>query len=319
MVFHEDCFKCSACKNLLAGQPYGFNEGNFYCAQDLKTLFAKTCGRCKKTINGNYVQAANRYWCEAHFQCEQCRKKITSDSHRIHDKQPYCEDCFSKITDYTCRRCEKPIDHRELVQSMGLSFHVGCFICCMGDNKQGSDQKYFELDKKTYCQKHWEESNLVDNCGICRKPIDNDYVRVMGKNFHTKCWKCADCKFVIRTKEAISHNGLFYCKPCVDKRNKTRQEEEEKARWEAILAKRMIRGYDYEAAPGTIPPNESKCYPLATLLLRPPHIPTEIDFRQREQYLEKWEFKKVFGVEMDEFNTYPLWRRLMMKKEIGLF
>jgi len=197
---------------------------------------------------------------------------------------------------------------------------VGCFICCIGDHKIGDKARYYELDGKTYCQTHWDESNLIDNCQICRRQIENDYVRVLGKNYHTKCWKCADCKFVIRTKQAVQNNGVFYCTPCAQKRQEARKEAEEKARWEAILAKRLLRGYgEYEAAPGTIPPSESKCYPLATLLLRPPHIPKEIDFRQREQYLEKWEFKKVFGVEMEEFNGYPLWRRLMMKKEVGLF
>jgi len=142
----------------------------------------------------------------------------------------------------------------------------------------------------------------------------------MGKSFHTKCWKCADCKFVIRSKEAVSNSGLFYCKPCVDKRLKAKEEADEKARWEAVIAKYLLRGYgDLEPAPGTIPPCDSKCYPFSTLIQRPPQIPKEIDFRQREQYLEKWEFKKVFGVEMDEFNSYPMWRRMMMKKEIGLF
>jgi len=91
-------------------------------------------------------------------------------------------------------------------------------------------------------------------------------------------------------------------------------------RFKMVKPKRLVRGYgEYEAAPGTVPPWESKTYPLEILRLRPPLIPKEIDFRQREQYLEDKEFKQVFGMDMVTFNALPLWKRLMLKKEQNLF
>jgi len=245
------------------------------------------------------------------------KKKISADTHRQHETKPYCEDCYATVTDFTCRICQKSIDHRHLVESLGFQFHLDCFVCCVGDHKIGNKQVYYEHLNKMYCKKHWEEAGLIDACAECGKGIEHDYVKVVGKCFHTNCWKCSACKKVIQGKTATQSHGLFFCVPCG---KKATAEGSDDMKMEGVVGKRLIRGYgEYEAAPGTVPPWESKTYPLSVLLLRPGQIPKEIDFRQREQYLEENEFKQVFKVDMQTFNAYPLWRRLLLKKEVGLF
>jgi len=302
---------------------YGHHEGVFYCESCYLAAHSKKCEWCKKPITGQYIEAlGGRRWCKDHFKCWQCMKPIKGDTHRLHEKKLHCETCYSKISTHVCLKCDKQIDHRDHVESMGFHFHLSCFVCCVGDHKIGNKQKYFEHKDKTYCQEHWEAAGLIDQCFTCKKTIDNDYVKVVGKFFHSKCWKCNYCKFIIRTKNAASVLGNFYCMSCYKKAqesgNDVRIPGIEKA--EDIIAQHLVKGYgELETAPGCVPPSESKRYPLSVLLLRPGQIPPEIDFRQREQYLEETEFQKVFGVSMEEFNSYPYWRRVMMKKDVGLF
>jgi len=313
--FHKDHFTCAKCKKDLMGATFGVREGKFFCEEDYLTAFGKLCEKCKQVITGVCIESGGKAWCEEHLTCTKCDKNL--EKFRSVDNNPYCDDCYGLLSSYVCRACETTIDHRDHIEALGFHFHFRCFVCSKGDHKIEDKTKYYEFGGKIYCEDHWDEKEHLNKCGACGKLIDHDYVKVCGQEFHTKCWTCGGCKQVIGTKTAAKFDNVYYCTRCAQKEDQKRKDGRV---MEPVYAKRLIRGYgEYEAAPGTIPPWESKCYPLATLLLRPPLIPKEIDFRQREQYLEEKEFKKVFGVPMRTFNGYPLWRRLMMKKEVNLF
>ncbi len=44
-----------------------------------------------------------------------------------------------------------------------------------------------------------------------------------------------------------------------------------------------------------------------------------LDMTKKEYYLEPQEFSKVFGMDMQTYLRLPLWRRQMLKKNVGLF
>jgi len=315
--FHSKCFTCVTCEKELAQIPYGFYEDGFYCGECLYAVHGRTCVTCKKLITGVAIAVGNRTWCKEHFKCGQCKTLITSDKHREYKNAPICEDCYGKLTTYTCKRCNLIIDHRELVESMGFQFHKDCFVCSVGDHKLEDQEPYHEhKDLKIYCQRHFDELDKGDVCAACGKTIDSEYVQSEGQNFHATCWRCVKCNTVIQTRTAVQMQGKFYCTTCAKPDTKIHDRGDPKQ----VTGKRLIRGYgDYEPGEGSIPPSASKRYPMKVLQLRPPQIPREIDFRQREQYLSDEEFLENFGVTIKEFNSFPLWKRIHMKKEKKLF
>ena len=50
--FHRDCFMCTNCQKILAGEKFTSREDQPFCADCFGELFAKKCCRCTKPITG---------------------------------------------------------------------------------------------------------------------------------------------------------------------------------------------------------------------------------------------------------------------------
>jgi len=339
--FHSEHFKCGDCKKELDEQNFTMKDNRVLCPDCNFKRHGVFCGRCEKQIKTSFIHILDKGWHDECFDCHVCHAKFDDSLTGIHniDGNPYCESCYDSTHAGACSVCDKSIGLGELVEAQGERFHKSCFVCAEGPHEMESGS-FWKHDGKLYCVAHWESLNILDKCFRCKKSIDSEYVKIGTKIFHPKCWTCNACRKIIRDNEAGQVAGEFYCAECCKsgraKAGKGKgkmtsagiwvpeDEEEAKAAAKAkilmVKPKRLVRGYgEYEAAPGTVPPWESKTYPLEIVRLRPPKIPKEIDFRQREQYLEDKVFKEVFGVDMVTFNGYPLWKRLMMKKERDLF
>eukprot|EP00456_Euglypha_rotunda_P076703 TRINITY_DN7198_c0_g1_i5.p1 TRINITY_DN7198_c0_g1~~TRINITY_DN7198_c0_g1_i5.p1 ORF type:complete len:315 (+),score=35.49 TRINITY_DN7198_c0_g1_i5:322-1266(+) len=309
-----------------------FNQ--VYCFDCSFSKFGATCARCHTPCKGSVIKILDKNWHDECFSCFVCKKDMSHVLTGIHNiaNEPYCESCHDKVNGGNCNVCNKEIGLGDLVETLGQRFHKGCYLCCVGPHEM-KVETFWKHDGQMYCQAHWEESGLVDTCAACEKMIESEYIKIGGKNYHPGCWRCRTCKKPIKDAEATQLFGDFYCATCVllGKFQKPPNgfgkgkmvngfyvpSDDELQMMKAL---HLIRGYgEYEAAPGTIPPSESPCYPLHILRLRPPKIPKEIDYRQKEQYLEEKEFLQVFKIPMTVFNHLPLWRRLMLKKEVDLF
>jgi len=332
--FHPEHFKCHVCKKDLEESIFDIQFGQVYCYECSFTKFGATCGRCHEFIKGSCIKILDKDWHDKCFNCFVCHKDMSNVLTGIHNiaNEPYCESCYDKVNGGNCNVCNKEIGLGDLVETMGERFHKGCYECCVGPHEM-TTENYWKHDGQMYCQKHWESSGLVDMCCICSKMIDSEYIKVGAKHFHPNCWKCRTCKRPITDASACQLFGDFYCASCYAGVKFQKPPpgfgkgkmvngyyvptDEEMA---MLKGMRLVRGYgEYEAAPGTVPPSESKRYPLHVLRLRPPKIPKEIDYRQKEQYLDEKEFETVFHLPMQVFNHLPLWRRLMLKKEVDLF
>jgi len=326
--FHRDHLRCKTCNKNLYGEMYAFRDDRFYCEEDFFKAFGKWCARCEQGIRGKFIFALNKNWCADHFTCEMCKKPFgDDDGHHAYDDKPYCDKCYPKISkDKKCSKCDKVIDFRQLVSSMGKDFHEACFVCGKGDHKIGRGAAFWVDSGKVWCKEHWESGDVIDHCAKCGKYIDSEYVKVAEKTFHSLCWKCKACKKPMKDNIATrSADGDFFCSNC-----RKIIPAGAKGAWvngvwvpadaEEVKARRLVRGYgEYEVPPGCIPPWASPCYPLEVVRLPYGVIPKEIDFRQREQYLEEDVFRKEFGMEMADFNALPIWRRIMIKKDLKLF
>jgi len=326
--WHTVHYRCDVCKADLDEKTFKEVENKLYCPMDALKKFGEICERCNIKIKGSFIKALDRSWHDACFNCTKCSKKFDAHLQGIHHigSAPYCEDCYGAVAGGTCAVCNEVIGLADLIETLGDKFHRYCYRCCVGPHEMEIGN-FWKHEGKMYCLAHWEASGLVDQCYACHKMIESEYVKIGTKCFHTKCWTCRYCKKIIKEDEVAQIQGQFYCVECA-RSGKVADGGHSRGgvyipgmdAMEILRIKRLVRGYgEYECEPGVIPPSESCTYPLAVLRLRPGKIPKEIDFRQREQYLEESVFKEVFGVDMATFNDYPLWRRLMLKKEVELF
>jgi len=51
--WHRECFTCTNCNKVLAGEKFTSRDEKPYCADCFGDLFAKKCCRCSKPITGN--------------------------------------------------------------------------------------------------------------------------------------------------------------------------------------------------------------------------------------------------------------------------
>ena len=62
--FHRDCFTCTNCNKILAGEKFTSRDDAPYCADCFGELFAKKCCRCTRPITGKWSACSmcSIYW-----------------------------------------------------------------------------------------------------------------------------------------------------------------------------------------------------------------------------------------------------------------
>lgn len=66
------------------------------------------------------------------------------------------------------------------------------------------------LNDKFYCTDCYKEIQAI-LCDMCHEPIEDIFVTVLRKQYHTKCFACAHCKKPFPGGEFVIKDGLAYC------------------------------------------------------------------------------------------------------------
>lgn len=179
----------------------------------------KICGHCEKPITGRYITAMDRLWCENHFVCKGCEKKIEGTFYpkgEGDDKKPYCRNCAG-ITDENdpskgdCYACGKALAG-SLLTAMGHKFHKECFVCTKcKQSLQG--QQFFEKDGKPLCEKDY--GSYRPDCAKCNKKISpgEKVLQAMEREWHTECFKCDKCNGDVGSSFYVKNN-MPICEKC---------------------------------------------------------------------------------------------------------
>jgi len=92
--FHENCFVCSVCRQPLLD--FMEKNGAFYCINHYKEKFLKKCAACQRYIDGNSINALNKYWHNQCFNCAVCMSPIPSGDFYEVKGMPRCQNCAMK-------------------------------------------------------------------------------------------------------------------------------------------------------------------------------------------------------------------------------
>jgi len=243
--FHENCFTCSQCNELLKNAEFSFMEENIVCHQcrGIDVEKCKHCYHCHAGFeNGQKkVGVGGEYYHEWCFTCTDCTNPISTKTFiRKADDRQLCNDCFLR-TAKVCDGCDVAIKGPTL--NMGERyFHADCFNCfhCSkhldgspergdGHHSDGSDSSWDNLDVKNgegvQFYKHDEEPYCEDcylsqhakRCGQCFSPIcaSTKYVEYDNKYWHSTCFACSSCELALAGGvKFVARDGDRFCVDC---------------------------------------------------------------------------------------------------------
>jgi hypothetical protein len=95
--WHRECFVCTHCKKMLAGEKFTSQEDKPYCSECYGQLFAKKCSNCLKPITGlgstKFVSFEDRHWHSDCFQCQKCNVSLVGQGFLTEGLDIVCPEC----------------------------------------------------------------------------------------------------------------------------------------------------------------------------------------------------------------------------------
>ncbi|XP_072766952.1 uncharacterized protein [Anoplolepis gracilipes] len=95
--WHRDCFTCSNCNTVLAGQRFTSRDDKPYCADCFGELFAKRCTACSKPITGiggtRFISFEDRHWHNDCFICAGCKTSLVGRGFITDGDDIICPEC----------------------------------------------------------------------------------------------------------------------------------------------------------------------------------------------------------------------------------
>jgi len=96
-AWHRECFVCTNCQTILAGQKFASRQDKPYCAICFGELFAKRCTACSKPITGaggtRFISFEGRHWHSQCFMCAMCQLSMAGKGFITDGEDIICPDC----------------------------------------------------------------------------------------------------------------------------------------------------------------------------------------------------------------------------------
>ncbi|KAL9905239.1 four and a half LIM domains protein limpet isoform 3-T4 [Glossina fuscipes fuscipes] len=95
--WHRECFTCTHCNIILAGQRFTSRDEKPYCAECFGELFAKRCTSCVKPITGiggtRFISFEDRHWHHDCFVCASCKTTLVGRGFITDGPDIICPEC----------------------------------------------------------------------------------------------------------------------------------------------------------------------------------------------------------------------------------
>jgi len=283
--WHPHHFVCSECSSPFTGNQFRKHDNKPYCEDHFRQLFAETCAKCSKMIEGQVFEALEKKYHLECFVCEEGNHPIGEGvNFHVHNGRVYCPDHFEQSFMQKCSGCGKIIKGQYL-KVIENHYHPECWKCA--------------------------ECGIVisaDNCGqynmqfYC-KPC-TQIVRTRGPSAK------AEQQSIVAAAKASSGAVKSVVKPA---------ESKPVARVQAKPAAAPA------AAPAAVAQDGPKMTGMPTVFFSYAQLKDGtydkgvVDPSQKEFYLPDDEFQSMFKVSKDQFAGMPLWKRKQKKQEFGLF
>jgi len=166
------------------------------------------CDYCGSVISGTMLIVGTSRFHKDHFNCTSCHRSIGTDPYYTHNGRLVCQNCYPADT---CASCRAPILSGERVRAMNTQFHMACFRC-QSCAKPLDD--YFDQNSKPYCPDCYH-NNFGKRCAACSQPLgDKKSLNAVGKDWHTSCFRCSNCRQEIGSSNFYNSGGQQRCANC---------------------------------------------------------------------------------------------------------
>uniref|UniRef100_A0A8C6WG16 Filamin binding LIM protein 1 n=1 Tax=Neogobius melanostomus TaxID=47308 RepID=A0A8C6WG16_9GOBI len=182
------------------------------------------CGFCRKYLNLSEpaIEALNRTYHEACFQCRSCHIPLASKQYYNKAGIPLCEDCYQASLEL-CWACGEVIKY-QVMRALERAYHPQCFTCTTCKQQIG-EQRFAQGEVgEVYCLPDYYRK-YAPKCNACNQLIipkedgtDSYTVECLGHPYHEDCYRCEMC-FTHLTPEPSERgcyplDGKLLCKPC---------------------------------------------------------------------------------------------------------
>uniref|UniRef100_A0A8C8DLC9 Actin binding LIM protein 1 n=1 Tax=Oryzias sinensis TaxID=183150 RepID=A0A8C8DLC9_9TELE len=305
--WHIGCFKCTTCRKVLSGE-YISKDGAPFCERDYHSQFGVQCEACQKFITGKVLEAGDRNF---HPSCARCSR---------------CGDVFT--------------EGEEMFLLGSTIWHPHCKDGCRNDvfrpNRSSSESS---------CSRPGSCTPGSPGRTICAK-VDNEVIdyRDLAAIPRVKAI------FDIEHPDMISYKSVNNRSDTFDKKE-TKQDRQSPAEvtwlrkgngsfggqaphfhhsYTPTLSRspqhfhRPDEGFDMYRRP-PIYKQQGKRFPvypyeMLTVANRGRvKLPKDVDRTRLERHLSPDSFFEIFGMNIQEFDRLPLWKRNDMKKKANLF
>uniref|UniRef100_A0A671WX75 Actin binding LIM protein 1b n=1 Tax=Sparus aurata TaxID=8175 RepID=A0A671WX75_SPAAU len=329
--WHLGCFKCKACRKVLSGE-YITKDGVPYCERDYQIQFGIQCEACHKFITGKVLEAGDKHYHPTCARCSRCDKMfIEGDEMYLHGStvwHPHCRDSSRAEDNYRPGRsssessCSRP--------GSCTPGSPGRTICAKVDNEV-IDYRDLAAIPRVKAIYDIEHPDMISYKSVSDSPstMDNKGSRQDRQSpaevtaSHALCvlvWFMSQTKAESGCKS--SHHKLI-CLPFhfhIDPNSFTSPTS-------------SLPGYGRN---GLNPVRATMCggkafstslccvkvYPYEMLMVANrgrAKLPRDVDRTRLERHLSPDSFFEIFGMEIQEFDRLPLWKRNDIKRRANLF
>ncbi|EDL21412.1 four and a half LIM domains 4 [Mus musculus] len=216
--WHNTCFKCSKCSQLLATETFVAWDKNILCNKCATRVTFPKCKGCLKDIEeGDHnVEYKGSIWHKNCFVCTNCKDIIGTKNFFPKDEGFYCVTCYDALFTKHCMKCKKPIT------SGGVSYqdqpwHSECFVC-VSCSKELSGQRFTAMDDQYFCVDCYK-NYIAKKCAGCKNPITGfgkgaNVVAHEQNSWHDYCFNCKTCSVNLANKHFVFHDEQVYCPDC---------------------------------------------------------------------------------------------------------
>ncbi|KAI0216929.1 Paxillin [Lamellibrachia satsuma] len=176
--------------------------------QGVTTVPKGHCAACAKPIVGQVITALGKIWHPEHFTCCHCKQELGTCNFFERDGRPYCETDYHNLFSPRCAHCQGPILDK-CVTALELTWHPEHFFCAQCGRTFGEDG-FHEKDGKAFCREDYFEL-FAPKCGGCSRPIMDNFISALGRQWHPECFVCQECHTMFGTGSFFDHEGLPYC------------------------------------------------------------------------------------------------------------
>lgn len=229
--YHEHCFVCSHCNNLLENGDFSYLDDNLIChhCRGVDIEKSKYCHLCMNGYkNGDKkVGVSGEYFHEWCFCCTECQDPIGAKTFVRKDEHQLCNECFNTKFAKICDHCDVIIKGPILSLDERF-FHANCFLCyhCKehlgvshdDDHDEVKGVQFYKQEGEPYCLGCWLElfAKRCNDCD-CGKPLapNSQYVEYEEKFWHKECFTCSACHLELAGGvKFVNRYGDRFCMDC---------------------------------------------------------------------------------------------------------